>query len=175
METKINPDLISFAKIIDDMYDLYANKNKNTKESFSKCYKDLGLVAGLVPIHNTLDKLTNLTKEKYVDFESVRDALYDLANYAIMNIIELNKKLEAVINREENINNQVTKSTSKPCKTKQILNEDTTNLNVDNIPEDINLEAKYDEYKGGEIDQSLTVDDNDTLFSSSFTRRGNYN
>lgn len=84
-------DTEKFESIINDMYILYKKKNSNYGNSFSKCYQDLGPIAGLVPLHNKLDRLTNLTKGNKNDFESVRDTLIDLANYAIMNIIELDK------------------------------------------------------------------------------------
>lgn len=90
----VNPDQIEFAKIIDGMFDLYCKKNSNYGNSFSKLYNDLGPVAGLVPLHNKLDRLTNLIKGGKNDFESVEDTLIDLANYAIMNVIELRRNKE---------------------------------------------------------------------------------
>lgn len=78
-----------FHTIVNDMANLYAKKNANYGDSFSKLYADLGPIAGLVPLHNKLDKLTNLIKGGKNDFESIEDTLIDLANYAIMNVIEL--------------------------------------------------------------------------------------
>lgn len=80
-----------FKQIIDDMLALYIKKNANYGNSFEKLYKDLGPIAGLVPLHNKLDRLTNLVKGGKNDFESIEDTLVDLANYAIMNLIELKK------------------------------------------------------------------------------------
>lgn len=80
-----------FKQIIDDMLALYIKKNANYGNSFEKLYKDLGPIAGLVPLHNKLDRLTNLVKGDKNDFESIEDTLVDLANYAIMNLIELKK------------------------------------------------------------------------------------
>lgn len=78
-----------FHTIVNDMANLYAKKNANYGDSFSKLYADLGPIAGLVPLHNKLDRLTNLIKGGKNDFESIEDTLIDLANYAIMNVIEL--------------------------------------------------------------------------------------
>ena len=78
-----------FHEIVNEMANLYAKKNANYGNSFSKLYEDLGPVAGLVPLHNKLDRLTNLVKGGHNDFESVEDTLIDLANYAIMNLIEM--------------------------------------------------------------------------------------
>lgn len=91
MEVKVNPDIVEFAKIIDGMFDLYVKKNSNYGNSFTKLWGDLGPIAGLVPLHNKLDRLTNLVKGGKNDFESVQDTLLDLANYAIMNVIEMRR------------------------------------------------------------------------------------
>lgn len=87
-------DIERFNKITTTMANLYAKKNSNYGNSFEKLYNDLGPVAGLVPLHNKLDRLTNLVKGGKNDFESLEDTLIDLANYAIMNIIELQKAQE---------------------------------------------------------------------------------
>ena len=134
MEQKINPDIIAFAKIIDDMYNLYVQKNSNYGNSFSDCYKDYGEIAGLVPLRYKFDRINNLIKGEKNNFESLRDNLIDLANYAIMNVIELDKKLEVP---------------NKAPKKKKILNEgnigNITYLNADNVSDDINLEEPWDE------------------------------
>ena len=134
MEQKINPDIIAFAEIIDDMYNLYVQKNSNYGNSFSDCYKDYGSIAGLVPLRYKFDRINNLIKGEKNNFESLRDNLIDLANYAIMNVIELDKKLEVP---------------SKAPRKKKILNEgnigNITYLNSDNVSADINLEEQCDE------------------------------
>ena len=77
-----------FRRIVNEMADLYEKKNQNYGDSFGKLYQDLGPVAGLVPLHNKLDRLTNLVKGDQNNFESIEDTLKDLACYAIMNLIE---------------------------------------------------------------------------------------
>ncbi len=77
-----------FKEITTEMAELYAKKNSNYGDSFGKLCEDLGLIAGLVPLHNKLDRLTNLIKGGENNFESIRDTFIDLANYAIMNLIE---------------------------------------------------------------------------------------
>lgn len=83
-----------FHETIVEMEKLYQLKNSNYGNSFSKLYQDLGPIAGLVPLHNKLDRLTNLVKGGQNNFESIEDTLIDLANYAIMNLIELKDKGE---------------------------------------------------------------------------------
>lgn len=87
-------DIERFKKITQDMSDLYEKKNSNYGNSFEKLYNELGEIAGLVPLHNKLDRLTNLIKGGKNDFESIEDTLIDLANYSIMNLIEIQKRKE---------------------------------------------------------------------------------
>ena len=79
--------IIKFREIVTEMADLYEKKNRNYGDSFGKLYRDLGPIAGLVPLHNKLDRLTNLIKGDSNNFESIEDTLTDLACYAIMNLI----------------------------------------------------------------------------------------
>ena len=78
-----------FNSIIQNMYNIYIKKNENYGNSFGKLYEDLGPISGLVPLHNKLNRLTSLIKGSKNNFESIEDTLIDLANYAIMNLIEL--------------------------------------------------------------------------------------
>lgn len=87
-------DVELFREITTGMANLYEKKNANYGNSFSKLYNDLGPIAGIVPLHNKLDRITNLVKGGKNDFESLEDSLIDLANYAIMNVIELKKQAD---------------------------------------------------------------------------------
>ena len=78
-----------FREIATGLADLYEKKNYNYGDSFGKLYNDLGPVAGLVPLHNKLDRATSLVKGSTNHFESLEDTLKDLASYAIMNLIEI--------------------------------------------------------------------------------------
>lgn len=84
-------DIERFDKITQNITNLHVKRYANYGNSFEKLYNDLGPIAGLVPLHTKLDKLTNLVKSESSDYESVETALIDLATYAIMNIIELQK------------------------------------------------------------------------------------
>lgn len=48
-------DIEVFKKIVDEMVELFAKKNANYGSSFEKLYKELGPIAGLVPLHNKLE------------------------------------------------------------------------------------------------------------------------
>lgn len=80
-----------FRAIVNEMADLYEKKNSNYGDSFAKLYEELGAIAGLVPLWNKLHRATNLVKGDSSNFESLEDTFKDLACYAVMNLIELEK------------------------------------------------------------------------------------
>ena len=113
-----------FRDIVNGMADLYEMKNANYGDSFGKLFNDLGPTAGLVPLHNKLDRATNLVKGGQNNFESLEDTFKDLACYAIMNLIEMKAKEEPkredVINYVENLLGDTANKTVTaidPCKT----------------------------------------------------------
>lgn len=85
-----------FREIVNKMADLYEKKNNNYGDSFGKLYEDLGPLAGLVPLHNKLDRATSLVKGNKNNFESLEDTFKDLACYAIMNIIEMEAERQSM-------------------------------------------------------------------------------
>ena len=89
MEDKLNYKVTRFKEIVTELADLYEKKNHNYGDSFGQLYDTLGPISGLVPLHNKLDRVTNLIKGDSNHFESIEDTLRDLANYAIMNLIEM--------------------------------------------------------------------------------------
>ena len=72
--------------------DLYARKNKDYDDSFGKSYKEYGMAMSCIRLEDKLNRLKALTiknqKQEVLD-ESISDTLYDLANYSIMTIIEM--------------------------------------------------------------------------------------
>ena len=96
MKNYSKTDVERFAEITSSMCELYAKKNANYGNSFEKLFNELGPIAGIVPLHNKLDRITNLVKGGKNNFESLEDSLIDLANYAIMNLIELQKSSEVI-------------------------------------------------------------------------------
>ena len=82
----------AFKKAADEIVELHSKKNENYGNSFSKLYDELGEMAGLVPLYNKLDRLTNLVKGKQNYFESKEDTLKDLASYALMMLVEVRRK-----------------------------------------------------------------------------------
>lgn len=101
-EDLLNEKVIRFKQIVNELAELYEKKNHNYGDSFGKLYDDLGPVAGLVPLHNKLDRATNLIKGDTNHFESLEDTLKDLASYAIMNIIEMEYAKRTITTRDDN-------------------------------------------------------------------------
>lgn len=77
--------------ICDSLNDLYKKKNQDYGDSFSKSYKEYGLTMSCIRLEDKLNRLKSLNKNgnAQVKDESIQDTLMDLANYAIMTILEL--------------------------------------------------------------------------------------
>ena len=86
--------------ICDGLNDLYARKNHDYGDSFHQTFVEEGLAMARIRLGDkTLSSIspTNSTQQQVTD-ESIRDTLLDLANYAIMTVLELD---EAEANRTE--------------------------------------------------------------------------
>ena len=77
--------------ICDSLNDLYKAKNEDYGDSFGKSYKEYGLTMSCIRLEDKLNRLKSLNKNgnAQVKDESIQDTLMDLANYAIMALIEL--------------------------------------------------------------------------------------
>ena len=72
------------------MLQTYKAKNADYGDSFSKSYKEFGLTAPVVRMSDKMERIKFLTKaDAKVKDESIKDTLIDLANYAIMTVVEL--------------------------------------------------------------------------------------
>jgi hypothetical protein len=69
---------------------LYEDKNKDYGDSFGKLRKKFGNIAILVRLGDKLERAERLmlSGEQRVKDESIEDTLRDLANYAIMELVE---------------------------------------------------------------------------------------
>ena len=87
-------------KICTELNILYEKKNHDYGDSFHKTYVEEGMAMPRIRLGDKLERFKNLTRNpstQAVSDESVIDTLKDLANYAIMTIIELEE--------ESNVNN----------------------------------------------------------------------
>lgn len=72
---------------------MYYTKKKNHDygDSFGQSFRDYGLLAGLIRMEDKFNRLKTLARgagQEVVD-ESITDTLRDLANYAIMTLLEM--------------------------------------------------------------------------------------
>ena len=82
---------MKFKEITDAMNALYERKNHDYGNSFSETYRKLGIISAATRMLDKMNRIVSLvTKDKQeVNDESLRDTLIDLANYAVMTIMEL--------------------------------------------------------------------------------------
>jgi nucleoid-associated protein YejK len=78
-------------EICKELNKLYEAKNKDYGDSFGKSYSEYGLTMACIRLEDKLNRLKALNKnaEQQVKDESMEDTLLDLANYAIMTVIEM--------------------------------------------------------------------------------------
>lgn len=84
---------MNFREITDYMYQIYEKKNADYGDSFSKTYDEFGLTASAIRINDKTERFKKLIKQDaQVQDESIKDTLLDLANYAVLTLMEMSKK-----------------------------------------------------------------------------------
>lgn len=92
---KNEPDARSFKKITDEMNDTFKAKNHDYGSSFSNLFKEYGMIYAYGHMAEKLECVKSLMKdEAKVKGEGMKDSLLDLANYAILTVMELERKEE---------------------------------------------------------------------------------
>lgn len=90
-------------QILNEMHNLYERKNHDYGDSVHDTYMKYGLTSFLVRIEDKLNRIRTLDKNRNdikVTDEKIEDTLLDLANYAVIALVE--EKLSKSIN-EPNI------------------------------------------------------------------------
>lgn len=85
------------AEICKTLHTIYQRKNADYGDSFAKSFKEYGMAMPCIRLEDKLNRLKALTvhnQKQSVNDESIEDTLLDLANYAIMTVIEMNLKKE---------------------------------------------------------------------------------
>lgn len=81
-----------FRDITNGMYDTFKAKNHDYGNSFAELFKECGMTYAYGHMAEKLKRVKSLmSDEAKVKGESMRDSLLDLANYAILTIMELDK------------------------------------------------------------------------------------
>lgn len=79
-----------FSSICDDMLKTYIAKNKDYGNSFEILFKKYGMTYPIIHMQEKLNRIEALQeKENEVSGETYVDSLKDLANYAILTLVEL--------------------------------------------------------------------------------------
>ena len=77
------------ARICGELTALYERKNHDYGDAFAKSFFEYGMTMPCIRLEDKLSRLKNLTKkDAEVMDETIDDTLMDLANYAIMTLVE---------------------------------------------------------------------------------------
>lgn len=77
-------------ELIDYLHNLYITKNADYGDSVHDTFEKYGLTSFLVRLEDKLNRARTLsTKQALVHDEKIEDTLLDMANYAILAVIEL--------------------------------------------------------------------------------------
>lgn len=79
------------AKLCKELNDLYARKNADYGDSFGKSFEEEGLAMARIRLGDKFNRFKILSRsvERKVLDESIRDTRIDLANYALMTVLEM--------------------------------------------------------------------------------------
>lgn len=91
-----------YGEIVKELHNIYERKNHDYGNSFSILYQKFGLKSVIIRLYDKLLRLETLCeKESEVKDESIEDTLKDMANYAIMALIELKKTVPYELNKSK--------------------------------------------------------------------------
>lgn len=78
-------------EICEEINDLYARKNHDYGDSFHQTFVEEGMAMARIRLGDKFNRFKTLSRagEQKVNDESIRDTLIDLANYAIMTVLEM--------------------------------------------------------------------------------------
>lgn len=89
----LSDNVEQFMSITQNMAKTYAAKNHDYGNSFEESLDEFGLVASVVRLGDKMNRIKSLTKkEAQVKDESIKDTLLDMANYAIITVMWMDKK-----------------------------------------------------------------------------------
>ena len=90
MPDKVKTKLERHAEICSMLNDIYRRKNADYGDSFGDTFQKLGIISAVTRITDKVNRLQALCiHDAQVKDESICDTLLDLANYAIMSVIEM--------------------------------------------------------------------------------------
>lgn len=86
-----SPKVERHARICEEINKLYECKNHDYGDSFHQTFVEEGMAMARIRLGDKFNRFKTLSRsgEQKVDDESIRDTLIDLANYAIMTVLEM--------------------------------------------------------------------------------------
>ena len=86
-----------FQDLTNEILKIYKDKNADYGDSFSKSYKEFGIIAPVVRMSDKMERIKQLSKAEDIKVkdESLRDTAIDLANYALMFVVEMDLESES--------------------------------------------------------------------------------
>lgn len=83
-------------ELCEELHDLYLKKNNDYGDSFHTSFLEEGIAMPRIRLGDKFNRFKELSKSnnQQVKDESIEDTLIDLANYAIMTVVELRAKRE---------------------------------------------------------------------------------
>ena len=84
----------AFEDVTINLRNLYDAKNRDYGDSFGQSFQKWGLPMACIRLGDKLNRLESFAQKKdmQVNDESVEDTLMDMANYAIMTLVEMNMR-----------------------------------------------------------------------------------
>lgn len=78
-------------ELMDELLETFVAKNEDYGDSFADSFKEFGMTSAVVRMNDKMNRIKSLSKkgDRQVKDESLRDSLMDLANYALMTVVEL--------------------------------------------------------------------------------------
>jgi hypothetical protein len=89
----IDQNVIQHAGVLDELNLLYATKNHDYGDSFHRSFLEEGMAMLRIRLGDKFSRFKTLSRgsTQYVTDEGIRDTLMDMANYALMGVMELDR------------------------------------------------------------------------------------
>lgn len=96
LKLHIEPKVARHYAICQKLNQVYKAKNHDYGDSFGDTYKKLGIISAVTRLSDKMNRLMSLavSHDAQVKDEKIEDTLLDMANYAIMTLIELGYEVD---------------------------------------------------------------------------------
>jgi hypothetical protein len=86
-------NILMHRRLLQEMHELYCMKNADYGDSFHLSFEEEGMAMARIRLGDKMNRFKTLTRSEtaMVQDESIRDTLIDLANYAVMTVMEMER------------------------------------------------------------------------------------